>query len=129
MHPDVYKRTQAMLSFHDDSNSIANIVGIGEKDGGGGGGGGGGTPSSSLDSQIIAVNNTQQSQDKNIRLPSTLRPLHYVVRVQPFINGNYSIHGSVQIDIEVLKVTSNITLHLYEMKVNTQNIQVRCYSD
>ncbi|KAK7067746.1 hypothetical protein SK128_013768 [Halocaridina rubra] len=47
------------------------------------------------------------------RLPTALKPIHYVVRLQPFINGNFSILGHVEIEMEVVEPTLNITINMH----------------
>ncbi|KAG7172392.1 Aminopeptidase N-like 7 [Homarus americanus] len=32
-------------------------------------------------------------------LPRSVRPLHYLVRLQPFLNGNFSVHGFVEVEL------------------------------
>lgn len=46
------------------------------------------------------------------RLPNSTNPLEQLIRLQPFINGNYSINGYTEITFEVLERTSNLTLHM-----------------
>nr|XP_045584294.1 uncharacterized protein LOC123746672 [Procambarus clarkii] len=66
----------------------------------------------------------QGSEEVDIRLPTALKPLHYVVKLQPFINGNFSIVGYVEIEIEVLEPTSNITLHILDIITKNETIKV-----
>ncbi|XP_068247585.1 aminopeptidase N-like [Palaemon carinicauda] len=68
------------------------------------------TPNSALET-VVRDKEGELSDEMDIRLPDTIRPLHYTIKIQPFIHGNLSIHGLVEIDIEVLKNTSEITLH------------------
>ncbi|MPC23577.1 Aminopeptidase N [Portunus trituberculatus] len=112
MYPALYKHKTQMHSHRNDLTAAANTVSIGGNDGGGEG-------------KEAVVRDTTQRSNKEFRLPASLRPIHYSVRVQPFINGNYSVHGSVQIDIEVLQATSNITLHVYGMDIHTHGIQLQ----
>ncbi|KAK7075138.1 hypothetical protein SK128_009536 [Halocaridina rubra] len=64
------------------------------------------------------------SKEKSeIRLPTSLKPLHYVVRLQPFINGNFSIKGYVEIGMEVLETTNNITLHIYDIITHNETVK------
>ncbi|XP_063887279.1 aminopeptidase N-like [Scylla paramamosain] len=116
VYPAMYKYKPVMYSHRDDLTAAGNTVSTGDKDGGGGGEEGG--------KEEIDVKNTTQPLNKNFRLPASLRPTHYIVRVQPYINGNYSVRGSVQIDIEVLQSTSNITLHVSTMDIHVQDIQL-----
>ncbi|ROT69085.1 putative aminopeptidase N-like isoform X2 [Penaeus vannamei] len=53
--------------------------------------------------------------DLDVRLPRSIKPLHYVVKLQPFINGNFSIVGYMEVEMEVLEPTSNITLHISDI--------------
>ncbi|XP_069977183.1 aminopeptidase N [Penaeus vannamei] len=56
-----------------------------------------------------------ERETSNLRLPRSLKPLHYSLRLQPFINGNFSILGHVEVEMEVLEPTSNITLHMADI--------------
>ncbi|KAK7081103.1 hypothetical protein SK128_000833 [Halocaridina rubra] len=58
------------------------------------------------------------------RLPTALKPIHYVVQLQPLINGNYSILGHVEIEMEVLEPTSNVTLHINSITTFDSTIMV-----
>ncbi|XP_066967140.1 aminopeptidase N-like [Macrobrachium rosenbergii] len=58
----------------------------------------------------------QVSDETDIRLPDTMKPLHYTIKIQPFVNGNLTIHGFMEVDIEVLKNTSEITLHAADIQ-------------
>ncbi|XP_037790240.1 aminopeptidase N-like [Penaeus monodon] len=53
--------------------------------------------------------------EEDIRLPQSLRPLHYLIQLQPFINGNFSIVGYMKMEVEVLDTTSNIILHMLDI--------------
>nr|XP_027223189.1 uncharacterized protein LOC113815294 [Penaeus vannamei] len=44
--------------------------------------------------------------DLDVQLPRSIKPLHYVVKLQPFINGNFSIVGYMEVEMEVLEPTS-----------------------
>ncbi|XP_042228344.1 aminopeptidase N-like [Homarus americanus] len=48
----------------------------------------------------------------DVRLPRALKPTRYVVKLQPFINGDFSIRGYLEVEMVVLEPTSNITLHI-----------------
>ncbi|KAK8396295.1 hypothetical protein O3P69_005380 [Scylla paramamosain] len=63
----------------------------------------------------------------SFRLPKTLQPTEYQVRLQPFVNGNYSIAGHVQVEMLVVQATSNITIHLADIVTHNETIQVRRY--
>ncbi|XP_042234817.1 uncharacterized protein LOC121874653 [Homarus americanus] len=60
----------------------------------------------------------------NVRLPRALKPLHYMVKLQPLINGNYSIIGYVEVEMEVVEPTSNITIHIADIITKNDTIRV-----
>ncbi|KAK7027938.1 hypothetical protein SK128_026273 [Halocaridina rubra] len=60
----------------------------------------------------------------DIRLPRTLKPLHYTVKLQPFINGNFSINGYVDIEFEVLDSTYTIVLHILDIITHNDTVKV-----
>ncbi|KAK8728890.1 hypothetical protein OTU49_008846 [Cherax quadricarinatus] len=57
----------------------------------------------------------QHVKPEGVRLLKTLKPLHYQVRLQPFINGNFSIHGHVKVDFLVLTATHYVVLHMADI--------------
>ncbi|XP_042215813.1 aminopeptidase N-like isoform X2 [Homarus americanus] len=64
----------------------------------------------------ITMPTVSEEGDKSIvLLPKTVRPLHYLVKLQPFINGNFSIHGHVKIDFHVLVSTHHLVLHMADI--------------
>ncbi|KAG7172389.1 Aminopeptidase N-like 4, partial [Homarus americanus] len=63
-------------------------------------------------------------EDIDVRLPNTLKPLHYLVKLQPLINGNFSILGYVEVEMEVLESTSNVTLHIADIITKNETIRV-----
>ncbi|XP_069952146.1 aminopeptidase N [Cherax quadricarinatus] len=77
-------------------------------------------PVGDLPAAIVA----RDKDEIDIRLPKTLKPLHYVVKLQPFINGNFSIEGYVEVEIEVIEPTSNITLHIADIITKNETIKV-----
>ncbi|XP_069189951.1 aminopeptidase N [Procambarus clarkii] len=72
----------------------------------------------------LASVEAQGSEEVDIRLPTALKPLHYIVKLQPFINGNFSIMGYVEIEMEVLEPTTNITLHIVDIITKNETIKV-----
>ncbi|XP_050699391.1 aminopeptidase Ey-like isoform X2 [Eriocheir sinensis] len=69
---------------------------------------------------------TTPAADKiDVRLPRSLRPLHYLVKLQPLINGNLSILGYVEVEMEVLEATTNITLHIADIITHNDTIKLR----
>ncbi|XP_037798508.1 aminopeptidase N-like isoform X2 [Penaeus monodon] len=58
------------------------------------------------------------------RLPRSIKPLHYLIKLQPLINGNFSILGYVEVEMEVLEPTSNITLHMADIITKNDTFKV-----
>ncbi|XP_050699388.1 aminopeptidase N-like isoform X2 [Eriocheir sinensis] len=72
---------------------------------------------------------TPQEEELDVRLPRSLRPLHYLVKLQPLINGNLSILGYVEVEMEVLEATTNITLHIADIITHNDTIRVTTPED
>ncbi|ROT77085.1 putative aminopeptidase N isoform X2 [Penaeus vannamei] len=72
---------------------------------------------------------TSKPNTQSIRLPSTLKPLHYLIKLQPFVNGNSSIVGYVEVEMEVLESTSNITLHMADILTKNDSVKVSSRDD
>ncbi|XP_042889263.1 aminopeptidase N-like [Penaeus japonicus] len=60
----------------------------------------------------------------DVRLPRSVKPLHYLVKLQPLINGNFSILGYVEVEIEVVEATSNVTLHIADIVTKNETIKL-----
>ncbi|XP_069993736.1 aminopeptidase N isoform X1 [Penaeus vannamei] len=60
----------------------------------------------------------------DVRLPRSVKPLHYKVKLQPLINGNFSILGYVEVEVEVLEATSNVTLHIADIVTKNETIRL-----
>lgn len=58
------------------------------------------------------------------RLPTSLRPVHYTIRLQPFINGNLSIHGSVDIRLKVVQPTDKVVLNMADIITRNESVTV-----
>ncbi|XP_042891235.1 aminopeptidase N-like [Penaeus japonicus] len=58
------------------------------------------------------------------RLPRSLRPLHYLIQLQPFVNGNFSVFGYMEVEMEVLETTSNVTLHMLDIVTKNDTVKV-----
>lgn len=70
-------------------------------------------------------NKTTTEENPSFRLPKSLQPTEYQVKLQPFVNGNYSIAGHVQVEMVVVHATTNITIHLADIVTHNETIQVR----
>ncbi|KAK7063250.1 hypothetical protein SK128_000615 [Halocaridina rubra] len=66
----------------------------------------------------------QHQGNASARLPTVLTPSHYVVRLQPFINGNLSIHGSVDITINVVEATRRVVINMIDIITKNETVQL-----
>ncbi|EZF25689.1 hypothetical protein H112_02004 [Trichophyton rubrum D6] len=55
-------------------------------------------------------------------LPDNVKPLHYDLTLEPNFE-DFSFQGSVQIDLEVVKETSSITLNALDITINTAALE------
>ena len=62
------------------------------------------------------------------RLPSSVKPYHYTLRLQPYIYGPdpsaFSFEGSVTIDVTCLETTDVITLHKDRLDIDPADVSV-----
>ncbi|EFX67103.1 hypothetical protein DAPPUDRAFT_203789 [Daphnia pulex] len=59
------------------------------------------------------------------RLPRTVLPRHYDVRLLPILEkGNFTVLGRVSIDIQCLQSTDRIVLHSSDIQVDLKSVQV-----
>lgn len=83
----------------------------------------------------IAINSSQSSDDikkavrfeedlhrsnrSNVRLPKTMHPLSYELKLIPFLfEGNFTFSGNVRIKVNVTKSCQNVTLHAIALKIS-----------
>lgn len=83
----------------------------------------------------IAINNSQPTDDvmkivrfeedihrsnrTNVRLPKTMHPLSYELKLIPFLfEGNFTFSGDVRIIVNVTKNCKNVTLHATALKMS-----------
>lgn len=60
-----------------------------------------------------------------IRLPRTVLPRHYDVRLLPILEkGNFTVLGRVAIDVQCLESTDRIVLHSSDINVDLKSVQV-----
>ena len=78
----------------------------------------------SSESEEITDEHDLETKKGSPRLPRALTPLHYLVKLQPLINGNFSILGYVEVEMEVLQATSNITLHIADIITHNDTVKV-----
>ncbi|KAF2365601.1 ERAP1-like C-terminal domain, partial [Trinorchestia longiramus] len=60
----------------------------------------------------------------DVRLPTAIAPVSYVLRLQPLVSGNFTIFGSVEILLDVLEATDNITLHIQDIVTKNDTIML-----
>ena len=66
-----------------------------------------------------------KSKVRDVLLPGHLRPVNYKLELVPFIiPDNFTIRGSVEIEISCLVSSSNITLHAADLKIENDTIRV-----
>ncbi|XP_046566065.1 aminopeptidase N-like [Haliotis rubra] len=65
----------------------------------------------------------------NYRLPTAVKPFHYVLELQPEIYGDnsslFTFSGTVSIVINVTQATSNVTLHKKDLMINNDSLSLR----
>ena len=60
----------------------------------------------------------------NVRLPSTLNPQLYTIRLEPNLN-TFDVQGNVTINVAVLQATSVIILHAEDMDIHRDSVSVK----
>lgn len=61
----------------------------------------------------------------DVRLPRHLRPLHYDIRLLPWMDDkNFTVDGSVQILVECFESTQKIVLHCADIEIDRKSVQV-----
>ncbi|XP_061390810.1 aminopeptidase N-like [Musca vetustissima] len=65
--------------------------------------------------------------NNNYRLPATIRPEHYHLKIITFLDNprNLIFQGQVEISFHVLEDTENITLHAHYLAINESNIELK----
>lgn len=70
------------------------------------------------------LENVSLNDEVNFRLPTSLKPIHYIIKLQPLINSNRSIFGSVEIEFEVVEAAANVTLHINNIITKNETVKV-----
>ena len=77
---------------------------------------------------ILAValrkSNEETEPWKNVRLPSSLKPELYTIRLEPNLD-TFSVQGDVTINVGVLQATNVIILHAKDMDIHADSVSVR----
>ncbi|XP_048242735.1 aminopeptidase N-like isoform X1 [Haliotis rufescens] len=65
----------------------------------------------------------------NYRLPTAVKPYHYVLELQPEIYGTnsslFTFNGTVSIVLNVTEATSNVTLHKNDLTIDNDSLSFR----
>ena len=76
-------------------------------------------------SLVTAAASTAGKSDKNVRLPRTVLPRHYDVRLFSVLEkGNFTIPGRVSIDLECKEKTDRTVLHSADIVVEPKSVRV-----
>ena len=76
-------------------------------------------------SLVAAATSAAGKSNKNVRLPRTVLPRHYDVRLFPVLKkGNFTIPGRVSIDLECKEETDRIVLHSTDIDVDPKSVKV-----
>ncbi|CAL4088040.1 unnamed protein product, partial [Meganyctiphanes norvegica] len=73
------------------------------------------TSESTLSTSSSGTKHLDVKKEESARLPLTLFPIHYVIKLRPFLHGDLSIQGSIDIDIIVKEPTDIITLNMADI--------------
>lgn len=69
-------------------------------------------------------------QGEEMRLPGDIIPITYNVQVFPYVelieSGNYTTDGYVEIVVECVRNTRNISINSADLKIKTETIAVSC---
>ena len=76
------------------------------------------------DSSAAKIISSSKRAD-NVRLPRTVLPRHYDIRLLPILEkGNFSILGHVSIDIECQQDTDRIVMHSFDIAVDPKSVRL-----
>lgn len=68
---------------------------------------------------------TAKTMVVDVRLPRNLLPLHYDIRLLPWMEeGNFTTDGFIQILLECVKTTNKIVLHSTDIEIDRTSVQV-----
>ena len=82
------------------------------------------SPQDPADSAQTGVKSTK-SKITDVLLPRHLQPINYKLELVPFIiPDNFTIRGSVEIEILCVQSSSNITLHAADLKIENDTVSV-----
>ena len=84
------------------------------------------TPCPTLPAMTTSVTSTTSEKTptvlKDIRLPKTWKPTHYILNITPQMYGSdpskFTFEGHVKIEMNCTEATSNVTLHINQLTVS-----------
>ena len=78
-----------------------------------------------LSRKVVLELNEDELEPPSFRLPLDIIPSLYVLRMTPILEpGNFTTLGSVQITVNCLQNTGNITLNAADLSIDEESIQV-----
>ena len=81
------------------------------------------TSSLTLPTTKIPASNAAGESSTDVRLPRSLRPISYELKLVPFlIVDNFTFNGDVKIIFQVLEDCKNITLHTFQLKIADDDV-------
>lgn len=70
--------------------------------------------------------NASASQSSNLRLPHSVIPISYDLKLIPYmIENNFTFDGDVRIIVNITEMTNNITLHVVALKIKNSDVTVK----
>ncbi|XP_069101890.1 uncharacterized protein [Argopecten irradians] len=79
--------------------------------------------------QRVSTTSSQPVVLQDVRLPRSVKPSHYDVTLKPLMYGTdpstFTFFGSVQIHVDCLMDTDNITLHVNKLNISENSVVVR----
>lgn len=67
---------------------------------------------------------SKADDDSKLRLPSSVVPVHYVLRLHPRFDQDFLVTGSVEIEVEVREATQRLKLHASHIHINKTSVKV-----
>lgn len=87
-------------------------------------------PITTSESSQIGEEEIQKEEKLDVRLPRSIVPKSYHIRIIPFIfEGNFTFSGVVDIILNVLEDTTNVTLHIDDILYDDSSISLVSLSD
>lgn len=79
-------------------------------------------------SQAVKLHDKSARQGEEMRLPGDIIPIDYTIEMLPFVelieSGNYTTNGYVEIIVQVVKATRNISINSADLEIDELSISV-----